>query len=239
MIATAVGDALGAIDGAIAGTVAASLAAHTVQVASGSRGTGSGVLWRADGLVITNAHVARAPDARIVLADGRTFRAHLIARDERCDLAALRLEHAWALEGGPAPTRDPRTLRVGEIVVALGAPWGIAGSAALGIVHAPPIVARGGRRGDGAGHDGAGHPELVRADIRLAPGNSGGPLADAEGRIVGVNAMIVGGLGIAVSVRTVERFIATVVGGARGPDDPRAAPSSSVLHERAGVAAGA
>jgi serine protease Do len=100
---------------------------------------------------------------------------------------------------------DARGLRPGELVVAVGHPLGVAYAAALGLVHRAPTGGRG-----PAG--------WLQADIRLAPGNSGGPLADASGGIVGINAMIVGGLGLAVPTHLVERFvheIGRVGGGAR------------------------
>jgi len=93
----------------------------------------------------------------------------------------------------PAATGHPTDLRTGDLVVALGHPWGITGAIALGIVHA--VEAR------------RGAPRWIRADIRLAPGNSGGPLADARGRVVGVNTLIAGGLGVAVPTTTVSRFL--------------------------------
>src|SRR4029450_8978197 len=92
----------------------------------------------------------------------------------------------------------PTDLRTGDLVVALGHPWGITGAIALGIVHVVET-----RRGA---------PRWIRADIRLAPGNSGGPLADARGRVVGVNTLIAGGLGVAVPTTTVTRFLAEVEG---------------------------
>jgi serine protease Do len=163
----------------------------TVHVRTGSRSAGAGVMWLRSGLVVTNAHVATGNDAEVVLPDGRVVRARLLARDPRRDLAALALpreEHAAALR------IDARGLRPGELVIAVGHPLGVAYATALGIVHRAP----------GSGRGPAG---WLQADIRLAPGNSGGPLADASGRIVGINAMIVGGLGLAVPTHIVERFV--------------------------------
>jgi len=174
----------------------------TVQVRAGSRSAGAGVVWLRRGLVVTNAHVATGATAEVVLPDGRALDARLLARDPRRDLAAFVLpagDHAAAIRV------DARGLRPGELVVAVGHPLGVAYAAALGIVHRAPN----GGRGPGA---------WLQADIRLAPGNSGGPLADAAGRIVGINAMIVGGLGFAVPTHVVERFvheIDRVGGGAR------------------------
>lgn len=174
----------------------------TVQVRAGARSAGAGVVWLRRGLIVTNAHVATGTAAEVVLPDGQALEARLLARDPRRDLAAFALprgDHAAAIRA------DARGLRPGELVVAVGHPLGVAYAAALGIVHRAPN----GGRGPGA---------WLQADIRLAPGNSGGPLADAGGRIVGINAMIVGGLGFAVPTHVVERFvheIDRVGGGAR------------------------
>jgi len=181
--------------------VAGQLRQVTVQVRAGSRSAGAGVVWLRRGLVVTNAHVATGTAAEIVLPDGRALEGRFLARDPRRDLAAFALppgDHAAAIRA------DARGLRPGELVVAVGHPLGVAYAAALGIVHRAPN----GGRGPGA---------WLQADIRLAPGNSGGPLADAAGRIVGINAMIVGGLGFAVPTHVIERFIHEIdrIGGAR------------------------
>ena len=182
-------------------TIADRLREVTVQVRTRGAGAGSGVVWRPDGLIVTNAHVARGARATVELADGRTFDAPVTARDPRRDLATLAIP---ASDLRAATLGDPRTLRPGELVIAIGNPLGIVGAAALGVVHAVE---------PGAGDRG---PRLIRADVRLAPGNSGGPLADARGRVIGVNAMIVGGLGCAVPTTTVERFVSRAAGGAGG-----------------------
>lgn len=92
------------------------------------------------------------------------------------------------------PLGHPAELRAGSIVLALGHPWGVPHALSLGVVHA---VSR----------DRRGQPRHIAADVRLAPGNSGGPLVDATGRVVGINAMIVGGLGVAIPVNVVARVI--------------------------------
>lgn len=182
--------------------VGARLRAITVLVeGEGGRraraGQGSGIVWGADGTIVTNAHVATADLARVTLADGRAARAQVIARDARRDLAILRLDRD-AL--GPAPLEvatpgTPTALRPGELLLALGHPLGVAHALALGVVHAAPRSTR---------------APYLAADIRLAPGNSGGPLADARGRVVGINTMIVGGLGVAVSVDAVRGMLVSL-----------------------------
>jgi serine protease Do len=173
--------------------IAERLRLSTVQVrAAGGFGGGSGVIWRADGLIITNAHVALANAAQSVrqvveLADGRTFDVETVAADPRHDLAALHIEAS----GLAAAELRHTSLRVGELVIAVGSPMGVAGAVSTGIIHAAPVS----------------RTNLVQADIRLAPGNSGGPLADAQGRVIGINSMIASGLALAVPIHAVERFL--------------------------------
>lgn len=150
-------------------------------------GRGSGVIWRADGLIATNAHVATAPRHTVRLAGGIEIDGRVVARDERRDVALVDVDTTL-----PAlPLGDPGALRPGSLVLALGHPWGVTNALALGVVHA---VSR----------DRRGAPRYIAADVRLAPGNSGGPLVDAAGRVVGVNAMIVGGLGVAIPVNVID-----------------------------------
>jgi serine protease Do len=193
------------LDGAL-GEVADRLRRVTVHVHTGGRsagssvGVGAGVIWLRHGLIVTNAHVATTSGAEVVLPDGHPLRARLVARDPRRDLAALTVAVDEQL---PALRADARGLRPGELVVAVGHPLGVPYAAALGVVHRAPS-------------DAPGPPGWLQADIRLAPGNSGGPLADASGRIVGINAMIVGGLGIAVPTHVVERFVHEIERGRGG-----------------------
>jgi serine protease Do len=174
---------------AAAAGLAARLARVTVEVRGRGRGAGaaavgSGVVWHPDGLILTNAHVAHQ-DVTVVLADGGARRARLVARDVRRDLAALVVDAT----GLPAALiGDSGALRVGELVLAVGNPMGLVRALSAGLVHAVG-------------------PRAIHADLRLAPGNSGGPLADAQGYVVGLNAMIVGGLAVAVPSREARRFV--------------------------------
>jgi serine protease Do len=163
-----------------------------VTVRGRGPGGGSGVIWQPDGLIITNAHVAQGSQAIVDLWDGRTFEARVTERDARRDLAALVID---ARDLPAAFIGDSRRLRVGELVLAMGNPLGVVGALSAGIVHTI------------GPHEGHGQEQWVQADVRLAPGNSGGPLVDARGYVVGINSMIYGGLALAVPSNAVERFL--------------------------------
>ena len=167
------------------GNVAASLRRATVMVTGRRGGNGSGVIWDRNGLVITNSHVVPENTARVLLDDGRTVKAVLIKRDPEHDLAALQLEVS---DLSPATIGDSRNLRPGELVLAVGNPMGEVGAVSAGIVYAI-------------------HEDWIQADVRLAPGNSGGPLADASGEVIGINSMIAGGLAVAVPAQVVKEFL--------------------------------
>ncbi len=170
--------------------VAAALSRSAVQVQSRRLGAGSGVIWHSDGLIITNAHVVRGSRATVKLADGRVFDAACTNRDRQRDLAALKID---ATDLPAATIGDSDALRVGELVLAVGNPLGVVGALTTGIIHATPKNTP--RR-------------WVQADIRLAPGNSGGPLADAQGIVIGINTVVIaGGLALAIPSNTVERFL--------------------------------
>jgi serine protease Do len=175
------------------GEIAERLRRSTVQVIVGRRGgTGSGIVWSTDGVILTAAHVARTQAAAIELWDGRRFDAQVVARDPRRDLAALRV----ATNGLEAATPgDSASLRPGELVLAIGNPLGFAGALSTGVVHSIGAL------------PGMGRQHWIRADVRLAPGNSGGPLANAKGQVVGINTAIVNGLGLAVPASAVEPLL--------------------------------
>ncbi|MDF1506054.1 trypsin-like peptidase domain-containing protein [Roseisolibacter sp. H3M3-2] len=189
---TALDDELDRIATALCQSTAIVRSAGRRNAANGPEGQGAAVVWSADGLLVTNPHVARADRTLVDLADGRRLAARTVARDPAHDLAVLRVDPGPA-PLVPAPVGDPAALRPGGMVLAFGHPLGISNALAMGVYH--------GTRAPLLRHLGAdGKQRLLCADIRLAPGNSGGPLADAAGRVIGINTLIAGGLGYAVPI---------------------------------------
>jgi serine protease Do len=159
-------------------------------------GAGAGILWNADGLVLTNRHVLGHQKPKVLLADERQFDAEVVASDEEIDLALLRIDGNELLA---ARIGDSTQLRVGELVLTLGHPWGQRNAASFGIVSQLTDARTQGRRG---------LIPIIRTDARLAPGNSGGPLLNAAGEVVGINTMIVGGdQGIAIPSAVALEFV--------------------------------
>lgn len=157
------------------------------------QGGGSGVIWSADGLIVTNAHVARGSHALVDLWDGRTVEATVADRDPDRDLAVLKVDAGGLPAVQPA---DSDRLRVGQLVIAVGNPLGVTRAVTAGIIHTVGLTGDRGRK-----------QSWVQADVRLAPGNSGGLLADAHGGVIGINSMINGGLALAVPSNDVVRFL--------------------------------
>ncbi len=175
------------LDGALA-ALAERVRASTVCVHDArGRGSGSGIVWPGD-VVVTNAHVARGAHAVVETRDGRRLRAAVVRRDPSRDLAALRIEGGAALDLTPVTVRSAAELRTGELMFAVGNPLGLVGAVSAGLLQ----------RCNG---------RWVVADVTLAPGNSGGPLADAAGRVVGVNSLIARGLAFAVPSDAVAAFL--------------------------------
>lgn len=175
------------------GEVIERLRRSTVAVRAHRRGGGSGVIWTPDGSIVTNAHVVEGSSASadVELWDGRRLAARIVQRDRRLDLAVL------SMEAGDLPAitaGDSSALRAGELVIAVGNPLGFIGAASTGVVHGFVV------------HD-FNDRSWVVSQLRLAPGNSGGPLANARGEVVGINTMIAGGLAFAVPSRGVARFL--------------------------------
>lgn len=195
---TAVAPAAGLL-GAAAGELAARARSFVVQVRGRGRGHGSGIVWRDGASVLTNYHVVAgaAGGLEALTLAGRAYPARLIAGNPRLDLALL------ALDGGdlsPAPIGDSARLRVGELVFAVGDPWGQRGVVTAGIISG---------LGEITGPRGEATASYIRSDVRLAPGNSGGPLLDASGAVVGINSMVFGGdLSVAIPAHVAQEWAA-------------------------------
>lgn len=172
------------------GTLGDRLRRVTVEVTNSGRVVGAGVVWAPE-WIVTNAHVIRQPRVVVRLPDDRRADGSVVARDPAADLAVLRVP---GMRLPAATSVVSGTLRVGSLVIAIGHPFGMRGALAMGIVHAIGPVAPAGR-------------PFIQADLRLAPGNSGGPLADARGHLLGLNAMTVGNLALAIPVAEVRRFV--------------------------------
>jgi serine protease Do len=185
---------LGPLADAVSGLV--ERVSRSVVVVRSPQGGGSGTIWKQDGLIVTNSHVVPGGRAEVVTWDDRAFAAETVARDAERDLAALRIQ-ARGLPAAEAGDSDE--LRVGQLVLAIGNPWGQRGAVSAGIILSTTGA---------TAENGVPLTEAVRADVRLAPGNSGGPLLDAAGRVIGINAMIAGGMAVAVPSNLAARFVA-------------------------------
>ncbi|TQF69209.1 PDZ domain-containing protein [Rhodococcus spelaei] len=195
-------DAYSAVVTAVAQRVLPSVASLRVMLPGGA-GAGSASVLTADGFLLTSAHVVSgASSIEAAFADGTEVRADVVGCDVLSDLAVLRARGAV-----PAPLEqgDAARLQVGQLVVAVGNPLGLAGSVTAGIVSA---LGRSLPTSEGRVVD-----EVIQTDAALNPGNSGGVLADSAGRVVGVNTAVAGvGVGLAVPINaTTRRLIATLM----------------------------
>ena len=190
------------------GEVVEKLRRVTVAIRSGSgTASGSGVVWRPDGRIVTNAHVVAAlgrGPLEVEFWDGRRAAAQVVERSRRADLASVALLNQAEVEAATAG--QSAGLRPGEVVVAVGNPLGFTGAASSGVVHAVPSAA--------SAAEGDWRQRWVVSQLRLAPGNSGGPLANARGEVVGINTMVYNGLALSVPSEVVEEFLGAAGGGA-------------------------
>ncbi len=184
----------------------ASLArASVVQVQrTGSQGAGTGIIHSSDGEILTNHHVIAsrkgvASDVTVTLADGRNLPARVLRSNPQLDLALLKVD---ARDLPALPLADSAGTRVGEWVFAIGHPWGERNVLTHGVLSA---------RGSRNAPDGKHMIPYLRSDVQLAPGNSGGPLLNARGEVIGINAMIWGGdMAIAIPSNTATAWLESV-----------------------------
>jgi S1-C subfamily serine protease len=203
---TAALDAYSRIVTAVAADLTPHVAAVEVTGRDGRSGAGSAVVFTGDGLLLTNAHVvARAVRGRAVFSDGTEADVDVVGADPLSDLAVVRARTATP---APATLGDAGTLRVGQLVVAVGNPLGLTGSVTAGVVSGlgRSLPTRDGRTARVV-------EDVIQTDAALNPGNSGGALADSSSRVVGINTAVAGwGLGLAVPINdTTRRIIGSLV----------------------------
>jgi serine protease Do len=178
------------------------LRSSVAQIVNGRDGAGSigaAIAWTDGGLFVTSAHVIRSPRMTVVTPDGRRVAAELVWQERRRDVALVR---APAAAMPPVRTADPSAMRPGSLVLAIGHPFGLLDAVSTGVLQSVgelplELDFEGGRL------------RWVQADVRLGPGNSGGPLANADGRVIGVAAMVVAGMALAVPAPDVEALLAS------------------------------
>jgi serine protease Do len=172
--------------------------AQIVNGSNGSGGVGAAIAWADAGLFVTSAHVIRSPRMTLVTPQGRRVPGELVWQDRRRDVALVRAPGACMPK---VSTADPSSMRPGSLVLAIGHPFGLVDAVSTGVLQSVgelPIE-----------FDFEGRSlSWVQADVRLGPGNSGGPLADVDGRVIGVAAMIVAGMAVAVPAPEVEALLA-------------------------------
>ena len=210
--AVAVVAGMEALLGDIYDTAVPSVVAIRVERTQGpnSAGVGSGFVWSEDGHIVTSHHVVDGVDKIVVtFADGSEYRAELLGSDQASDIAVLKIDLGDRVLR-PLTLSDSEDLRVGQTAVALGTPFGQRFTMTTGIVSALGRTIR-------SGSSGYSNPEIVQTDAPLNPGNSGGPLLNRAGEVIGINAQIStptgvsAGVGFAVPINTAKRVVPSLI----------------------------
>ena len=178
------------------------------------QGQGSGFIYDNNGRIVTNNHVVEGADQiTVVFNDGRWAKAEVVAADPQADLAVLKVTPPKNMQWQPLPLAEPDGLRVGYTVIAIGNPFGLAGTMTTGIVSA---LGRGMPIG-GLGESRYTLPDVIQTDTAINPGNSGGPLLNLAGEVVGINfaiespARVNSGVGFAIPASIVRRVVPALI----------------------------
>ncbi len=175
---------------------------------------GSGFVWDNQGHIVTNNHVVKGASGLLVtFSNGQSVTAQVVGTDPGSDLAVIQVNTANAPKLNPVPVSDSNNVRVGEIAVAIGNPFGLAGTMTQGIVSAV------GRSLPASETSTSGYiiPDIIQTDAAINPGNSGGPLVNADGQLIGVNTAIAGssnsnaGVGFAIPSNIVKQVVPSLI----------------------------
>src|SRR5258708_20417262 len=175
-----------------------------VQIKHGQQGLGSGVIITPDGFILTNNHVVEgAKEFEVTLTTGKTYKANLVGKDPITDLAVIRLPD----NGLPfAELGESGKIQVGQLVIAIGNPFGFKSTVSAGVISA---LGRTMRNTEGRIMD-----NIIQTDVSLNPGNSGGPLVDSRGNVIGINTAIIAmaqGIGLAVPSNTAYWVVSELI----------------------------
>jgi len=197
--------------------VAIEISAQDTQQGTGQLvdiGSGSGFVIDTEGHIVTNNHVVEQSNAlRAVFSDGTVLEAEVVGADPFSDLAVIQVTPPSGYELHPVELGNSDDLHVGQIVIAIGSPFGLSNSMSMGIISAI------GRTLPGTGDVGSiySNPQIIQTDAAINPGNSGGPLLDANGQVIGVNAAIRStsgansGISFAIPVNTVKHVVPQLI----------------------------
>jgi 2-alkenal reductase len=186
-----------------------------------STGLGSGWVYNSDGYIVTNNHVVQGETrVEVDFIGGQKVYANVAATDQYSDLAVVKVDPG-AVDLRPLPLGDSSTLQIGQIVIAIGNPWGLNGTMTTGIISAMGRALNSGPQTAAGGSFSTG--DIIQTDAALNPGNSGGPLLNLNGEVVGINGAIRSdtatatgepvnsGIGFAISINTIKRVIPSLI----------------------------